>query len=173
MFASGGVRGQLSTRGSEAEALTSEVRAAMMTLSVLLAHGEDLGESVTTTIRAALRDVQERLDRKELRVVVIGEAQTGKSTFLDALLGERLLGLSKTRPSTVTSVRCSEEYGYRARFVSGAIEVFAARARTARQRSPSRSKRLTPPASTPSTGATLRLRMPRARPTRSIAPSEL
>ena len=127
VLASGGVRGQLSTRGSEADALTNEVRAAMMTLSGLLAHGEDLGESVTTTIRAALRDVQERLDRKELRVVVIGEAQAGKSTFLDALLGERLLGLSKTRPGTVTSIRRAEQYGYRVRFASGAIEVFAAR----------------------------------------------
>src|SRR6185436_12680992 len=106
-------------RGPEAEALFSEVRASITTLSGLLAHSADFGQHVATTIRDSLRDVQERLDRKELRVVVVGEAQSGKSTFLDALLGKRLLGLSKTLPSTVTSVRHATQYGYRARFAGG------------------------------------------------------
>jgi Dynamin family len=121
-------RGQLSSPGSEAESLFGEVRASMATLSNMLAHADDLGERVTMSIRESLRGLGERLDRKELRVVVVGEAQAGKSTFLDALLGERLLGLSKTPPSTITSVRRATEYGYRARFANGAVEVFASRA---------------------------------------------
>jgi GTP-binding protein EngB required for normal cell division len=124
---SGSASEQLSTPESEADALISEVRAAAATMSALLAHSDDFGERVTAAIRESSQGVQERLDRKELRVVVVGEAQAGKSTFLDALLGERLLGLSKTRSGSITSVRRAAQYGYRARFAGGAVEVFASR----------------------------------------------
>jgi GTP-binding protein EngB required for normal cell division len=122
-----GAQKQLEPSGSEAEALFNEVRASMDTLSGLLTHADDFGRDVTTSIRDSLRDVRERLDRKELRVVIVGETQSGKSTFLDALLGKRLLGLAKTLPKTITSVRRSDQYGYRARLSGGRVEVFATR----------------------------------------------
>jgi hypothetical protein len=126
-MATAGAPKQLEPRGSEAEALFKEVRSSMETLSGLLAHADDFGRDVTDGIRDALRDVRERLERKELRVVIVGETQSGKSTFLDALLGKRLLGLAKTLPKTITVVRRSDQYGYRARFTNGRVEVFAAR----------------------------------------------
>jgi GTP-binding protein EngB required for normal cell division len=120
-------RAALASHGPEADSLLDEVRASMATLSGLLAHAGDLGATVTTAIRSALQEVEGRLDKKQLKVVVVGEEQAGKSTFLDALLGERLLGMSKTPPSTVTSVRRGKERGYRVRFGSGATEDFARR----------------------------------------------
>ncbi len=101
----------------------------MATLAGLVTHGEDLGPTIIGSVRAALNEVEGRLSRRELRVVVLGEKQSGKSTFLDALLGERMLGISNTSLSMVTSVRRSEQCRYRARFADGSEEEFGARVR--------------------------------------------
>ena len=129
-----GPRRQALSHGPEAEALLDEVREAVGTLAKLLSHGRELGEPVTLAIRGALEDVSGRLDRRELRVVVVGQERSGKSTFLDALLGERLLGLAKTPPNIVTTIRSTPELGYRARLSDGFIDDFALRVpdRTAR-----------------------------------------
>ena len=121
-----GPRRQALSHGPEADALLDEVRAAVGTLSKLLSHGE-LGAAVTLAIRGALDEVSAKLHRDELRVVVVGEDRSGKSTFLDALLGERLLGLAKTPPNTVTTIRSKAELGYRARLTDGFIDDFALR----------------------------------------------
>jgi len=123
-----GPRGPASTHGPEADALLDEVRAATGTLAKLLAHSRDLGEPVTRAVRGVLEDVTGRLDRRELRVVVVGEERAGKSTFLDALLGERLLGLAKTPPNTITTIRSTTALGYRARLTDGLVDDFATRA---------------------------------------------
>src|SRR6266542_1055298 len=85
-------RERLSSRGPEADDLLEEVHASMETLAGLVTHGEDLGQTIIGGVRAALNEVEGRLSRPELRVVVLGEKQSGKSTFLDALLGDRMLG---------------------------------------------------------------------------------
>src|SRR5688572_21059377 len=81
-----GRRPQASSHGPEADALLDEVRDAVATLSKLLSHGPELGEPVARAIRGAVDEVSAKLYRRELRVVVVGEERSGKSTFLDALL---------------------------------------------------------------------------------------
>src|SRR5262245_51544898 len=98
-------RQQAATHGPEADALLDEVTAAMGTLAQLLSHGRELGAPETRAVESALEKVASKLERRELRVVVVGEERSGKSTFLDALLGERLLGMTKTPPNLVTSIR--------------------------------------------------------------------
>ncbi len=120
-------RQRVSSHGPEADALLDEVRGAMGTLTELLLHGAELGAAVTLAIRTALEEVSAKVDRRELRVAVVGEGRSGKSTFLDALLGERLLGLSTTPPSSVITLRCTLDIGYRARLSDGFIDDFAVR----------------------------------------------
>ena len=115
------------SHGPEADALLDEVQGAMGTLALLLSHGRELGAPETRVIRDALEKVAVKLDRRELRVVVVGDERSGKSTFLDALLGERLLGMAKTPQNTVTTVRSKPELGYRARLTDGLIDDFAVR----------------------------------------------
>jgi hypothetical protein len=122
-----GPRRQLLSHGPEADALLDQVREAMGTLSKLLSHGRELGESVTHVVQRALADVSAKVDRTELRVAVVGEERSGKSTFLDALLGERLLGMTKTPPNLVTTIRSMRELGYRAELTDGFIDDFAVR----------------------------------------------
>ena len=122
-----GPRRQAPSHGPEADALLDEVRAAAGTLTKLVSHGHELGEPVTRAVRTAVDEVTGRLDRRELRVVVVGEERSGKSTFLDALLGERLLGLAKTPPNTITTIRSGKELRYRARLADGFIDDFAVR----------------------------------------------
>jgi hypothetical protein len=122
-----GPRPQALSHGPEADALLDEVRDAVITLGKLLSHATELGEPVARAIRVAVDEVSAKLYRRELRVVVVGEERSGKSTFLDALLGERLLGLAKTPPNTVTTIRSSPELGYRAQLTDGFIDDFALR----------------------------------------------
>jgi hypothetical protein len=120
-------RRQVSSHGPEAEALLDEVQSAVATLGQLLSHGDELGESTTLAIRAATDEVSTKQGRRELRVVVVGEERSGKSTFLDALLGERLLGMTKTPPNMVTTIRSTPDFGYRARLTDGLIDDFSLR----------------------------------------------
>jgi GTP-binding protein EngB required for normal cell division len=120
-------RPQQSSYGPEGDELLGEVQAAIGTLAQLLAHSERLGEPVVTAIRAGREDVQARLARDELRVVVVGEPGSGKSTFIDALLGQQLLGKTSTPPHVLSTVRRGAERGYRARFANGAVEEFVPR----------------------------------------------
>src|SRR5690242_9717480 len=103
------------SHGPEAEALLVEVRASIATLTELFAHEEDLGPDAAQAIRVAAHEVEARLGRRELRVAVVGESGAGKSTFIDALLGERLLGQVHTPPGAVISVRRGSERSYIAR----------------------------------------------------------
>jgi chromosome segregation ATPase len=115
------------SHGPEAEALLDEVRASIATLAGLLVYQADLGQEVAASIRRAVEEVEKRLKRRELRVAIVGEAGSGKSTLVDALLGERLLGMTKTEPSIVVSVRRAETRAYRARLKTGAVEDFSVR----------------------------------------------
>jgi GTP-binding protein EngB required for normal cell division len=122
-----GPRRQASSHGPEADALLDEVRQATATLAKLLSHEGELGVPVTLAIRTALAEVSGKLDRRDLRVAVVGEERSGKSTFIDALLGERLLGLARTPPNSVITIRCTPDIGYRARLTDGFTDDFAVR----------------------------------------------
>jgi GTP-binding protein EngB required for normal cell division len=121
-------RPQQSSYGPEGDELLGEVQAAVGTLAQLLTHAERLGEPVVTAIRVGREDVQARLAREELRVVLVGEPGSGKSTFIDALLGEQLLGKTSTPPHVLSTVRRGAERRYRARVADGAVVEFVQRA---------------------------------------------
>jgi hypothetical protein len=120
-------RGEALSHGPEAEALLDEVRASLATLTGLLVYQADLGHEVAAAVRRAVEEVERRLKRREVRVAIVGEAGSGKSTLVDALLGERLLGMTTTEPSIVITVRRGETRAYRARLKTGAVEDFATR----------------------------------------------
>jgi len=121
------LRGMAPSHGPEAEALLDEVRASLAAFAGLLAHEKDVGRSTTDAIRRVLEEVEGRLSRRDLRVAVVGEPGSGNGPFLDALLGERLLGMTAPRPRVVVTVRRASERAYRARFANGAVEAFATR----------------------------------------------
>jgi hypothetical protein len=118
-------RASISSHGPEGDALLAEVRAAIITLSALRAHGQELGAPVNDAIHAALSLVERRFARAELRVAVVGERKAGKSTFLNALLGARLLGTVEHESNTVIWLRRADAANYRATFEDGKREEFS------------------------------------------------
>jgi hypothetical protein len=116
-----------SAHSVEGDALLEEVRAALATLEGLLAHGEHLGEAVVGRIRSTVSEVQERLDRRELFVVVVGEPGAGKTTFLNALLGDEVLPSRAKDPLHAAYLRASAAEGYVARRADGTEVVFEKR----------------------------------------------
>jgi GTP-binding protein EngB required for normal cell division len=107
-------------------ALTRAVADALPTLEALLAHREPLGDQTAAEIESALAAIRGRLGREELAVVVVGEKKAGKSTFLNAVLGERLLGAAMREcTGTVTLVRHGAIADYAARFKDGHVERFS------------------------------------------------
>jgi GTP-binding protein EngB required for normal cell division len=120
------VRRQVS-HGPEGDSLLQEVRASTATLAGLFAHSETLGKNVMSGIQATVQDVDWRLQRSELAVVVVGEKHAGKSTFLNALLGDRLFGLTTREPTIVTFLRRADSPGYTARYANGRVEQFTRR----------------------------------------------
>src|SRR5688572_16012082 len=116
-----------STHSVEGDALLEEVRAALATLEGLLAHGEHLGEAVVARIRSTVSEVQERLDRRDLFVVLVGEPGAGKTTFLNALLGDPVLPSVGKDPLHAAYLRASSAEGYTARRADGTEVVFEKR----------------------------------------------
>src|SRR5690349_11647772 len=109
-------RVSISSHGPEGDALLAEVQGAIVTLSALLAHSTDLGAQASDAIRAAISAVERRIARAELRVAVVGERKAGKSTFLNALLGARLLGTVEHESPTVIWLRRADAANYRVTF---------------------------------------------------------
>jgi len=100
--------------------LRSEVVSATRTLERLLADRELLGAEVAEVITNAVAEVRRRLDRAELAVVVVGEKKAGKSTFLNAILGARVLPTEvRECTGTVTFIRRASRPTYRATLRSG------------------------------------------------------
>ncbi len=95
--------------------LRDEVMKAAHTLEELAWHGDFLGDEVVRTITETVTGVRDRLARKELAVVVVGEKKAGKSTFLNAILGDRVLGTAvRECTGTVTFIRKASRPTYRA-----------------------------------------------------------
>lgn len=108
------------------EALRQAVADALPTLEALLAHREPLGEATAAEITDTVAAIRARLGREELAVVVVGEKKAGKSTFLNAILGERVLGAAMREcTGTVTTIRYGAIADYTARFKNGRVERFA------------------------------------------------
>jgi tRNA U34 5-carboxymethylaminomethyl modifying GTPase MnmE/TrmE len=105
--------------------LRAEVVKALHTLEELVQHRELLGVEVTDMITSTVADVRRRLDRKELAVVVVGEKKAGKSTFLNAILGARVLGAAvREYTGTVTFIKRAPRPWYRATLRKGGVVEF-------------------------------------------------
>lgn len=86
--------------------LRDEVSRAADALEALGRHGALLGAEAAEIIERTVSDVRRRLARKDLAVVVVGEKKAGKSTFLNAILGARVLGAAvRECTGTVTLIR--------------------------------------------------------------------
>jgi hypothetical protein len=115
------------TSDEEGEVLLSAVSAVPATFRELFDHDALLGPEVLAEVRSTLESVERRLGLKELCVAVAGERRSGKSTLLDAIVGDRLLGGARGAAPVVTLLRRRDEPNYRARFASGNVEEFAER----------------------------------------------
>jgi hypothetical protein len=116
----------LAPSGSVGEALLSNVSLALQTLEALTVHRETLGESETKALASTVSEVKRRLGRDGLFVCVVGEKKAGKSTFLNALLGERVLGTAvRECTGTVTFIRRASATNYRAHLTNGTDEDFS------------------------------------------------
>lgn len=115
------------TSDEEGEVLLSAVSAVPATFRELFEHEPLLGSEVLSEVERTLASVERRLELKELRVVVAGERRSGKSTLLDAIVGDRLLGGARGELTVVTFLRRRDEPNYRARFASGKQDEFAQR----------------------------------------------
>jgi hypothetical protein len=111
----------------EAQVLTSTVRAAERTLRSVLERRQLFEAGALDDVERTVAEVDRRLTRRELRVVVLGERNSGKSTLLDAIVGDRLLGGARRQAAVVTFLRQSNAPRYRARFSSGKVDDFASR----------------------------------------------
>lgn len=107
-------------------ALLEAVAETLPTLEALLAHAAPLGPEATEAISHTLAAIRGRLGRESLAVAVVGEKKSGKSTFLNAVLGARLLGTAvRECTGTVTTIAHGEAPDYQARFKDGHVERFA------------------------------------------------
>jgi hypothetical protein len=113
--------------GGVAEELIATVLTVQSTLRGLLAHEALFGKGALAGVQETLEEVESRLARQELQVVVVGERHSGKSTLLDAIVGDRLLGGARGQSSVVTLLRRRALPSYRARLASGALDDFARR----------------------------------------------
>ncbi len=105
--------------------LREEVKKAAGTLHLMNRHQEILGAEISNEIQGTVKEVQRRLERKDLAVVVVGEKKAGKSTFLNAILGTRVLGTAvRECTGTVTFIRRAPRPSYRAQLRNGRAEEF-------------------------------------------------
>jgi hypothetical protein len=121
------LRPPLASVGRQGDELSAGVEAALVTLRKLSLHAALFETAALATVERTVVEVERRLARQELRVIVVGERQSGKSTLLDAIVGNRLLGGARGHSSVMTSIRCRESPNYLAKFASGKSEGFSER----------------------------------------------
>lgn len=103
-----------------ADILERELHQTTLTLGEIVQHREFLGEAHSDSLEAAIHDVTQRLNRRELIVAVVGEKKSGKSSFLNAILGRRVLGTAVREFTGVTTfIRKGPELTYTAHLQAG------------------------------------------------------
>jgi hypothetical protein len=118
---------KLASHGAFGDALLGEASGALSTLRSLLEQPALRSEPETVALRRTVEQVEHRLSRGELCVVVAGEAGSGKRTFVDALIGDRRLGNALRGIRSTVIVRNNAGYDYCAKFVGGISDDFATR----------------------------------------------
>jgi GTP-binding protein EngB required for normal cell division len=106
--------------------LLGAVRGAVDCLAQLLHHEALIGPEATAAVRRSCDEARSRLDRSDIAVVIVGEQKAGKSTFLNAILGDRVLAAERREcTGTVTSIKLGRAVDYTAHFEDGTTERFA------------------------------------------------
>jgi hypothetical protein len=95
--------------------LLEEVQRASATLKALLGHCEQLGQSTVGELRAQLALIDGKLTAQSACAVIIGEEKPRKATFINALLGERLLPNESDAGSQLLYLRRGAAERYTAR----------------------------------------------------------
>ncbi|MCB9760559.1 MAG: dynamin family protein [Alphaproteobacteria bacterium] len=109
-----------------AQQLRGEVARALEGVEGLLAHEALLGPETAQVLRDTCDSVRQRLGREAVAVAVVGEKKAGKSTLLNAILGEALLGAAvRECTGTVILLQRGEARDYVARFADGRVERFS------------------------------------------------
>jgi GTP-binding protein EngB required for normal cell division len=93
---------------SNAARLLSTLRAFADELETLATGHAEIDDAFRAKTRTAVTEIRRRLERDELWVAIVGEFKAGKSTFLNAVLGESLLG---TATGEYTGVNTVLRYG--------------------------------------------------------------
>lgn len=100
---------------AEARALNDEIQRAIATLTALLEHTEQLGQSRVNELRARLALIDRKLNAESVCAAVIGEEKPRKTMFLNALLGQPLLPARIRGPSKLLYLRRGSTQNYLAR----------------------------------------------------------
>ena len=90
------------------------------TIAVLEDMGEKAGDFELAQPPPALEEYRRKLEENAYEVLVVGQAKRGKSTFVNALIGEDVLPTDvDVATSQVFKISHSEREGYRLRFEDG------------------------------------------------------
>lgn len=108
--------------GSE---LLRAVTNALSTLAELERHRHRMGDQPVNLAMEVVADARRRIERQELFVCVVGEKKAGKSTFLNAILGQPLLSTAvRECTGTVTFLRSGNDIAFKALLENGKTETF-------------------------------------------------
>jgi GTP-binding protein EngB required for normal cell division len=97
----------LSNFSEDAEPIPSAHADALVSLGALIAVAESAAQAPTDAQRRAithLRDLQARLSEGALRVAVLGQFKRGKSSLLNAILGQQLLPMGVTPVTAIATI---------------------------------------------------------------------
>src|SRR5947209_7928641 len=89
------------------------------TVATLKRLSELMAQSQGTQIPSGLQERWAGLDKNNYRVLVLGEANRGKSSFINALLGRELLPVNLAiTTSQIYCIRSAQKEAYRLRYES-------------------------------------------------------
>lgn len=105
---------------SEAAAAAATVRAVVAEIDFAIRTASESTHLGLAELAKVARNSGERLARDEVGIALVGEIKAGKSTFANALLGSRLLGVaSRELTGTITFLRFGAIPKYNAVFTDG------------------------------------------------------
>lgn len=98
-------RPEIASHGVEGDALLVEVASALETLRRLLAHPWLHDAPEKSTLTGGISDVDRRVSRRDVAVLLAGLRGAGKTTFIDALFGDPRLGRARGRGRATAFLR--------------------------------------------------------------------
>lgn len=105
--------------------IDQEVNQSLGVMREIVDYDDILEPSTIQRFNEVIREVEARLNTDTLSVVVVGEQKAGKSTFLNAILGEEVLGTAvKECTATVTFIQYGDQPHYTAFKTDGTELVF-------------------------------------------------